>query len=155
MHLSRIFFIIERMVMKKRRTNLECYEIGLRYRELKKQDDEARIYAQRLKTEWIKEARKSYNPGERQTCFVCDGYKIIAEAHHILELSKQYDLGFKKPNHTSVWLCPNHHRLAHIILSDNFKPEQLDGYNYSYDESNDFLYLLKIRNSIINANINK
>src|SRR5690606_20429072 len=45
------------------------------------------------KQAWIAEARKSFRPGERCWCGICDGYEDIAHAHHVLPLSRQFDLG--------------------------------------------------------------
>lgn len=108
--------------MGKRRTNLECYEIGLRCQELIKHNKEARIYAQGLKTEWINEARKRHEPGERQPCFVCGTHRHISESHHIVELAQQYDLGYLNPNQDFIWLCPNHHAIVHLLISERYKP---------------------------------
>lgn len=69
---------------------------------------------------WIAASRMIFDPGERQPCYVCGKFKSIAQAHHVVPLSAQYDRGFKYPDPEHVWLCPNHHTMAHrYILDDN------------------------------------
>lgn len=77
---------------------------------------EAEFLAEK-KRAWIAKARKSFRPGERLWCHVCDGYSELTHAHHVLPLSRQYDLGMQEPDQDFVWLCPNHHILVHIYLS--------------------------------------
>ncbi len=62
---------------------------------------------------------------ERQNCYICDRYKDIAEAHHLIEVSDigkyieiiQDDFQFYK-SLKGVWLCPNHHTIYHKIYSN-------------------------------------
>ncbi len=89
-----------------------------------------------VKNNWIKSARKSFNAGEKQACHVCEKYKSVAHAHHIIPLSIQFDLGFPLPDQSYVWLCPNHHALAHLYIEslvnnigvspEGFSPEEKD-----------------------------
>jgi hypothetical protein len=69
------------------------------------------------KQKWIVAARKAFRPGDRLWCSICDGYEDITHAHHVLPLSRQFDLGLRTPDQEFVWLCPNHHILVHIYLS--------------------------------------
>jgi hypothetical protein len=69
------------------------------------------------KQAWVAEARKSFRPGERLWCGICDGYEDIAHAHHVLPLSRQFDLGVAVPDQDFVWLCPNHHIAVHVYLA--------------------------------------
>ena len=72
----------------------------------------------RKRDAWLREARLNHNPGAKQDCYVCDDYFYIAHSHHILPLNEQYDLGFHRPLHCCVWLCPNHHSIMHSIISN-------------------------------------
>lgn len=65
---------------------------------------------------WIKASRLIFAPGERQPCHVCAKFKSIAEAHHVVPLTAQYDRGFKYPDQEFVWLCPNHHAMTHLFI---------------------------------------
>jgi len=66
------------------------------------------------KNEWIAQARKSFILGVRDNCYVCGGYKGVAEAHHTVPLYWQYDAGIGTPIQHSIWLCPTHHKITHI-----------------------------------------
>jgi hypothetical protein len=68
---------------------------------------------------WLMAARRIFNPGERQPCHVCGRFRSIAQAHHVVPLSAQYDRGFKYPDNEIVWLCPNHHAMAHLYIPDD------------------------------------
>ena len=65
---------------------------------------------------WIMASRRIFAPGQRQPCHVCGKFKSIAEAHHVVPLTAQYDRGFKYPDQEFVWLCPNHHAMAHLFI---------------------------------------
>lgn len=69
---------------------------------------------------WVKASRAIFDPGPRDVCWVCRRFGSITEAHHVIPLTQQYDRGFRYPNNEHVWLCPNHHTMAHLyILSDD------------------------------------
>lgn len=69
---------------------------------------------------WLLVARRVFAPSVRQPCFVCDKFESIVQAHHTIPLTTQYDRGFKVPDNEHVWLCPNHHTMAHLyILNDD------------------------------------
>lgn len=68
---------------------------------------------------WIMAARRLFAPGPRQPCFVCNKFQSIAQAHHAVPLTMQYDRGFKYPDNEHVWLCPNHHAMAHMFIQDD------------------------------------
>jgi len=68
---------------------------------------------------WLTVARKVFVPSERQSCFVCGKFGSITQAHHIVPLTAQYDRGFKVPSNDHVWLCPNHHTMAHLYILDD------------------------------------
>jgi hypothetical protein len=69
---------------------------------------------------WIWAGRKLFDPGERQPCVICGRFKGIAQAHHVIPLTTQYDRGFKYPDQEFSWLCPNHHAIVHLfIIGDN------------------------------------
>jgi len=65
---------------------------------------------------WIAASRRIFSPGDREPCYVCDKFKSIAQAHHVIPLTAQYDRGFKYPDQEYVWLCPNHHTMAHLYI---------------------------------------
>ena len=65
---------------------------------------------------WIEASRRFFKPGERGPCWVCGKFKSIAQAHHVVPLNLQYDRGFDLPDSTHVWLCPNHHIIAHAFI---------------------------------------
>lgn len=66
---------------------------------------------------WIAASRRIFSPGDRQPCYVCEKFKSIAQAHHVAPLTVQYDRGFKYPDQEYIWLCPNHHTMAHLCIS--------------------------------------
>ena len=74
--------------------------------------------AQRLKDKWIARARAVFEPSVRSGCYVCGKHRSITQAHHVIPLSDQYDRGFKDSDWEHVWLCPNHHVIVHLFLSD-------------------------------------
>lgn len=61
-------------------------------------------------------ARLQFNPGAKETCFVCNKYKSLAHAHHVVPLSIQAKRGLTKPDQRHVWLCPTHHSAVHILI---------------------------------------
>lgn len=63
---------------------------------------------------WIAAARLAFRPDERQRCFVCSKFQAIAEAHHVVPLARQFELGYEEPSHQHEWLCPNHHAIVHL-----------------------------------------
>jgi hypothetical protein len=65
---------------------------------------------------WIAASRRIFSPGDRQPCYVCEKFKSIAQAHHVVPLTAQYDRGFKYPDQERVWLCPNHHTMVHLYI---------------------------------------
>lgn len=65
---------------------------------------------------WLAAARRLFVPGERDVCHVCGKFKSIAQAHHVVPLTEQYDRGFKYPDPEHVWLCPNHHAMVHLFI---------------------------------------
>ena len=73
----------------------------------------------RDKTEWIKWARGSFDPGNREACVICGKFQNITQAHHLIPLEDQYDRGFQPPNQEFVWLCPSHHDTVHVFISQN------------------------------------
>lgn len=76
--------------------------------------------ARRLDKEaWIATARMTFDPGERAPCCVCGRFGSIAQAHHVVPLATQYRRGFRLPDHTHVWMCPNHHVMIHIMIPDD------------------------------------
>jgi hypothetical protein len=69
---------------------------------------------------WIAAARRLFTPGRREPCCVCGRFRGIAQAHHVVPLTTQYDRGFEYPDNEFVWLCPNHHAIIHLfILGDD------------------------------------
>lgn len=61
-------------------------------------------------------ARLQFNPGVKEACFVCNKYKSLAHAHHVVPLSIQAKRGMTKPDQKHVWLCPTHHSAVHILI---------------------------------------
>lgn len=68
---------------------------------------------------WVYAARRLFDPGKREACCVCGKFKSVAQAHHVVPLTTQYDRGFKYPDQEFVWLCPNHHAMAHLFIQDD------------------------------------
>lgn len=81
---------------------------------------EWRASAGRLERDaWLMAARQIFSPGKREPCWVCGKFLSITQAHHAIPLTTQYDRGFKYPDQSLVWLCPNHHALAHLFIMDD------------------------------------
>jgi predicted HNH restriction endonuclease len=68
---------------------------------------------------WIMASRQVFAPSERQACYVCGKFKSIAQAHHVVPLTAQYDRGFVLPDNEHVWLCPNHHTMVHRYIPED------------------------------------
>lgn len=68
---------------------------------------------------WVRASRRFFDPGERQPCHICGKFRGIAQAHHVIPLTTQYDRGFKYPDPEHEWLCPNHHAMVHIYIQDD------------------------------------
>ncbi len=66
------------------------------------------------RADWIKDARASFSPGQRQPCAVCGKYRSLTHAHHIVPLACQTGA---HPNHEYVWLCPTHHAAVHLLIA--------------------------------------
>lgn len=71
--------------------------------------------AQRRKT-WIAAARIAFDPGNRKHCFICGRFRSVTEAHHVVPLGKQFDLGFEVADDEHEWLCPSHHAVLHLWI---------------------------------------
>lgn len=69
------------------------------------------------KKEWITHARQSFEPMNRAPCVVCNKYAAFTQAHHVVPLSIQYDLGYTEPDQAHQWLCPTHHVVAHMLIN--------------------------------------
>jgi len=72
----------------------------------------------RRKRAWIAAARLAFVPSRRSACFVCGKFESVAQAHHLIPLSEQYDNGFRAANHTHEWLCPTHHAILHLWIDE-------------------------------------
>jgi hypothetical protein len=70
----------------------------------------------RTREQFIAEGRKAFRPGRRQPCHICDKFRYIAQAHHVVPLGEQFDRGFERPDQERVWLCPNHHTMIHVLI---------------------------------------
>lgn len=77
------------------------------------------------KSAWIGAARLAFQPGPRKACFVCCGFRPITQAHHVVPLNEQFDLGFGAPDHEHEWLCPNHHVIVHLWIDRSSSHQQL------------------------------
>jgi len=89
-------------------------------------DETSEAISERKRQEmiWIKNARLSFDPGQSRQCSVCAEFDEITHAHHVLPLSEQARFRFVRPDHTFIWLCPNHHSIVHIMMRHNF--DELD-----------------------------
>lgn len=76
------------------------------------------------KSRWLMEARAEGNFGESGACDVCGHYAGLTHAHHIIPLAEQHERGFERPDHTHIWLCPNHHALVHALLRERGSAER-------------------------------
>lgn len=83
-----------------------------------KEREEEELAAWRVlsKDDWIAAARSKFTPGEPERCEVCRKLGVIAQAHHTIPLSDQFDRKFKRPSQRFVWLCPNHHVMVHLFM---------------------------------------
>lgn len=105
------------------------YLIGKQYQEQKKQA----VLLQHKKTKWIARARSEFSPGNSQPCIVCNKYRSVTQAHHIIPLKDQ-DIT-SSPDQRYVWLCPTHHAGVHQLLDrkngypdwDGFTEEEKSG----------------------------
>lgn len=68
------------------------------------------------KDKWIALARAKFVTSERQNCYICRKWRAITQAHHIIPLSIQFEIGLTEPDGTHAWLCPNHHTILHAFL---------------------------------------
>jgi hypothetical protein len=71
---------------------------------------------QQNKNAWIRSARLAFDPGCRAPCAVCGAYESLTQAHHVVPLSIQFELGLDEPLHCFEWLCPTHHTALHLII---------------------------------------
>lgn len=83
----------------------------------------ARIAPQ--KRAWIASARLAFQPGPRRGCFVCGGFASVTQAHHVVPLNEQFDLGFSVPDDEHEWLCPNHHAILHLWIDRSGSHQKL------------------------------
>lgn len=103
----------------------------------------------RTKEEWIARSRAEVATPERQSCAVCGRYRAIAESHHILPLSIQYDLGTVDALQDAIGLCPSHHKALHYLIADrlaNRKTSFLDydpAHGFALDELDSLDRLLR------------
>lgn len=74
------------------------------------------------KTRLIRLLRASTKRGDyRPNCFVCNKHYCITELHHLIPVSVIADMiiASQKPVKEvfmpTVWLCPNHHALWHLV----------------------------------------
>lgn len=73
---------------------------------------ERRRQSSRLASEW----RRAWTPtAPPQPCEICNQWEGMTHAHHLYPLAEQAFRGWAEPDHTFVWLCPNHHILVHRI----------------------------------------
>ncbi|WP_024342652.1 HNH endonuclease [Bradyrhizobium japonicum] len=77
------------------------------------------------KSAWIASARLTFQPGPRKACYVCGGFGPITQAHHVIPLNEQFDLGFVAPDHEHEWLCPNHHVILHLSIDRSSSHQKL------------------------------
>jgi len=71
--------------------------------------------------EWIAEARRHFSPGKREPCRICHRYRSLTQAHHVVPLFIQLELGHIEPDQNFVWLCPTHHAAIHALFSSGRK----------------------------------
>lgn len=81
---------------------------------------------QEIKNQWINQARQMFTPGKKESCFICNKYKSVVHAHHLIPLSRQ-DIN-SPPNHDFVWLCPTHHAGVHQLIGYTSWPDW-DGFS--------------------------
>jgi hypothetical protein len=74
---------------------------------------------------WISAARAGFNARKRMPCFICGKFRYVAEAHHVVPLSSQFDRGFKGPDHEHEWLCPTHHAIIHALIDGSPDEQKL------------------------------
>lgn len=58
---------------------------------------------------------------EQEACFVCDKYKAITHLHHVVPVNEmaafiiKHDLFDVPVPLPTIWLCPNHHAILHLL----------------------------------------
>lgn len=84
--------------------------------------------------EIIKRLREITPKSERQDCFVCGRFKCVAQQHHLLPVSEMADFVMKHSLFDTqlyiptVWLCPNHHAIWHIISRQHMDDRTLEAF---------------------------
>lgn len=59
-----------------------------------------------------------------ESCYVCGGFKSVAQAHHVIPLNEQFDRGFETPNHDHERLCPTQHVVLHLWIDDDISDHE-------------------------------
>ena len=74
---------------------------------------------QNISTKEVRRRFRAVN-NNKEDCFVCCGYGLITESHHVVHVNEVASLmrkgrivpPFSVP---VVWLCPNHHKIIHLL----------------------------------------
>lgn len=117
--------------------------VALEIREMLKKDADD---IQRTKNSWIASARKNFTPETNIPCKICGHYSKWTQAHHVIPLSRQFEMGYLHADHTVEYLCPTHHVILHVLLNqfhelakdinartsddistDNLSPQEING----------------------------
>lgn len=110
------------------------------------------------KVELIEYIRKTWSvTGEKQDCYICNKFALVAELHHVLHVAKMADaiirnncklLGILETVELlpSRWLCPTCHALLHKATSEfhsnKMKSEFVAGHEFKYPQYYDCLSVL-------------
>jgi hypothetical protein len=100
---------------------------------------EWRAKIKKERSDWMTEARREFRrliAKSPRPCDACGKHIEFVQAHHVLPLNIQFDLGVPLAEHDHDWLCPTHHRIVHVFHSiyltgaqdgtilDNIRPER-------------------------------
>jgi hypothetical protein len=109
-------------------------EIIRKYPAMDTAEMRAKLEDKRLVKYVTKRIRQVTPRGEKQPCYVCGKYRHIAHLHHPFPVEDimlfvlfygLYDAPLYIP---TVWLCPNHHALYHLVQdTQGMSKEALEG----------------------------
>src|SRR5690242_19170838 len=100
---------------------MEFHEAFKKYPGMDTEEMRIKLADKKLVKRIAKRIRQITPRGEKQHCYVCGRYKYIAHLHHPFAVEDLtlfvlfyglYDMPLYIP---TVWLCPNHHAIYHLV----------------------------------------